>query len=181
MDKFTIIQDTREQKGWGFEIYPECHAIVRQKLDEGDYSIKELVELENRTGRKILRIERKRNSAEIAGNLGYKWPVFCNELRLLQQFEHKAIILEFDVDTLMAFPEGSGIPRSRWFRKNKDGKLIKNVRINGSFMMIRIEEIRNKYGIPVIFAGSPSRAQAAAMEIFQKVYNANKEQIQKQS
>jgi hypothetical protein len=181
MDKFTIIQDTREQKGWGFEIYPQCVGIVRQKLDEGDYSLQELVDLEKRTGRKILRIERKKSTGELAGNLGYKWWVFCNELKLLQECEHKAIILEFDAATLLEFPEGSGIPRSRWFRKNKDGKLIKNIRINGNFMMARIEKIRNDFGIPVIFAGSPSLAQAEAMEIFKKVYNANKAEIQKQS
>lgn len=174
---FTIVQDTREQLGWSFDMY-STNGMVKQKLDEGDYTLKELLELEERTGRKILRIERKRNTAEISMNFGYKWPVFSKELERLQSYEHKVIIFEFSIETLLAFPVGSGIPQSKWYRRNKNGQMVKNIRINGKYMMLKVDDIRNKYGIPVIFAGNTSGAQDAAMELFRKVYDANKEEIQ---
>lgn len=173
---FTIVQDTREQIGWSFGMY-ETNGMIQQKLDEGDYTLKELLELEDKTGRKILRIERKRSTAELSMNLGYKWPVFCKELERLQSYEHKALIFEFSIDTLLAFPVGSGIPKSKWYRKNKNGQMVKNIRINGKYMMLKIDDIKKLYGIPVIFAGNTSGAEAAAMELFQKVYDANKEEI----
>lgn len=173
---FTIVQDTREQVGWNFDMH-QCNGMVKQKLDEGDYTIMELLDLEKSTGRKILRIERKKSTGELATNLGYKWDTFCAELERLQVYEHKYIILEFSIETLMQFPMFSGIPQSKWYRTNKAGKRVKNVRMTGAFMLKKINEIRQLYGIEVIFAGNSNNAECEAMSIFTKVYDANKEAV----
>ena len=174
---FTIVQDTREQAGWEFDMY-QSNGIIRQKLDEGDYTLMELLKLEESTGRKILRIERKKSTGELATNLGAKWKTFCAELERLQVYEHKYIILEFSIDILMGFPEFSGIPKSKWYRTNSAGKRVKNIRMTGAYMIKKINEIRQTYGIEIIFAHTS--AEHEAMSIFIKVYNANKEAIQGQ-
>ena len=102
---FTIIVDTREQIPWNFNRGDWVENIEETKLNQGDYSIK--------GHETLISIERKRSTAEIAGNIFEKR--FEAELeRLSDLVAHPFIICEFNFSDLKNFPAGSGIPQSRW-------------------------------------------------------------------
>jgi ERCC4-type nuclease len=151
-----IIRDTREKVGyWDFSFFGYEMEVV--KLKTGDYSISGYED--------ILCIERKKSTAEMAINCGTDSPRFEAELERMQHFEYKYLILEFTVSMLLDFPKGSGIPKR--FHKTT-GKEIK-VRMNGGFIMKKLKEYEDKYGIDVIFAGSQAGAVEVAEEIFREV------------
>lgn len=103
--KFNIVIDTREQLNWSFNKSDWCGGTISKKLDQGDYSIEGFESL--------ISVERKRSTGEIATNVFEKR--FENELeRMSDLITHPFIICEFDFRALKSFPEGSGIPRSRW-------------------------------------------------------------------
>jgi hypothetical protein len=157
---FSIIRDTREKEGWPFDFYPECNGMVKQKLDEGDYTIKELWDREQETGEKILRIERKRSTSEIANNLGLKSKQFYAELNRLTEYEYAYLILEFSQTDVVDFPERSGIPKRAWSK----------LQMNGNYMLSQLETFRDKFGVEIIYAGDKHEAEAEAMKIFRTVY-----------
>lgn len=163
MTEYTLIVDTREREPWDFNMYESCRGSLLYKLDEGDYTTDELLVLEEETGRKILRIERKATTNEIASNLGKYWKRFTNELKRLEEYEHKYLILEFTLANLLEFPRNSGIPRKLWRR----------VRMNGGFMQKRLEKIEEDYGVEVIFAGDTAGAMDTAEKIILEIHNAN--------
>lgn len=176
--KFTIIEDTREKEGWTFGIFKECAGVVRQKLDAGDYTTQEILAVEQQLEKKILRIERKRTTGELCNNLtGQGWERFKRVLKEMSEFEHKYLILEFDIPTVLKFPEDSGIPKNRWFRRNAKGEQVKNIKMNGKFMMVLINKIEIEFGVPVVFANNRNEATAKAVEFIQQVHDAYKERI----
>lgn len=148
-EDITIIQDTREQRPWNFRFHG-FNQIV-ETLKTGDYSIYGLEH--------IVRIERKRSSAEIANNLGMKSKPFFAEMTRMLKFPHRYIICEFPYSNIIEFPKNSGIPPY----------LLKKVRMNGGFLGLQLERIKVDYGIQIIFANSPSEAEDVAVEIFQNV------------
>lgn len=62
--KYTVIQDTREQKGWYFSEYDKCNGMEQGSLKTGDYTLKGFEDM--------VCIERKFSVEEIATNLGKK-------------------------------------------------------------------------------------------------------------
>src|SRR5688572_9057132 len=58
---YTVIRDTREQKGWIFEANAYCEGTVIETMKTGDYTLRGL---EDR-----FVVERKRNVAEFAQNI----------------------------------------------------------------------------------------------------------------
>lgn len=173
MIDFTIVKDTREREPWSFNMVEECKGSVRRALKEGDYTTKEILDLENATGRKILRIERKASTGEISLNLGKHYKRFLAEMERLKDYEHAYLILEFSIDDVFKFPEGSGIPEKYWYRKGKNGKRVNNLRMNGKMMYARLKDIESKYGVKLVFAGNKADAICAAIKVFDKVHNAN--------
>src|ERR1022692_1606102 len=103
-EKYTVIRDTREQKGWDFFEDDYCDGMIEKKLDSGDYSI---LGLEN-----VFCIEKKRNTAELAKNIFEKR--FFAELQRLEKFDYSFLILEFNLIDVLNFPFGSGIPQNKW-------------------------------------------------------------------
>lgn len=170
-----IVSDTREQIPWNFNFYG--HKMIIETLNAGDYTVKELLNLENKLDKKILRIERKRSTGEIFSNLGRNFAVFKKEMIKLSEYEYKYIICEFNLDILLSFPENSGIPDSKWYRINKEGKIVNNLRMTGKGMLSILNTIEKKYGVETILANDRNEAINIANTIFQKVYNAYKEEI----
>lgn len=165
-----IIADTREQKPWAFM----DHDVERKALKEGDYTTKELLELEKTTGRKTVRIERKASTSELAVNLGSKLVRFEKEMDKLLDYEEKYIICEFSLADILKFPENSGMPKHAWFKKNKQGKLVYRIKMTPDMLINKIEYITNIYEIEFIYAGDRANATIIAQEILE---NAHKEKI----
>ena len=97
---FTIIVDTREQQPWAFEEYVTAH----KKLDTGDYSIEGLED--------ILTIERKKSVSEIANNITESR--FKDVIERLSKIKYSFILLEFNLEDILSYPNGSTLPKKIW-------------------------------------------------------------------
>tara|TARA_R100001230_G_C5577927_1_gene97741 strand:+ start:69 stop:554 length:486 start_codon:yes stop_codon:yes gene_type:complete len=148
---FTVIKDTREQEGYYFSKYDKCEGMIERKLDTGDYSIEGLEE-------KIC-VERKASPEELATNLGQKKNAFMNEIERMKAFRHKFILLEFSLQDLVEFPEGSRIPESQ---KAK-------VKISGKYMLKMLMEFQLKHNIHVIFCGNKYNAFLTLTSLFKRI------------
>ena len=148
---FTVIKDTREQEGYYFSKYDKCEGMIERKLDTGDYSIEGLEE-------KIC-VERKASPEELATNLGQKKNAFMNEIERMKAFRHKFILLEFSLQDLVEFPEGSRIPESQ---KAK-------VKISGKYMLKMLMEFQLKHNIHVVFCGNKYNAFLTLTSLFKRI------------
>lgn len=147
---FTIIRDTREQKGWAFV---DCNVIDR-KLDTGDYSIDGLEH--------ILCIERKSSLSEFATNITSER--FYKELERMSTFQHAFLLCEFDMYDIDKYPESSGIPKYK----------INKIKIKKPYILRCISQIQVKYNVHVVFCGTDSDdAQLIAYNIMKRVYEYN--------
>lgn len=125
--------------------------MIERKLDTGDYSIEGLEE-------KIC-VERKASPEELATNLGQKKHAFMNEIERMKAFRHKFILLEFSLQDLVDFPEGSRIPESQ---KAK-------VKISGKYMLKMLMEFQIKDNIHVVFCGNKYNAFLTLMSLFKRI------------
>lgn len=144
-----IIQDSRERSPWDFVSYGFNQRI--QKLDEGDYTVEGLED-------KFI-VERKRNTGELAINLGKKKKQFFDELKRLQKYPHKFIIFEFQLHDIFSFPVNSGIPKSDW----------KSLRITSNYMASCIDRIVSDCDIPIFFCSDKVGAERKFIEILNDV------------
>lgn len=145
-----ILQDTREQAPWDFTFYDDIEVEVR-KLRTGDYTIAGLED--------ILTVERKRETSEIAQNIGKDKTRFDRELERMAQLRYAFLICEFSIDNVMEFPANSGIPKSKW----------KDVRINGKFILKTLYSYRDKYGISLHFCDNKDNACKVAVEEMRRI------------
>lgn len=143
-----IIVDTREKVGtWAFgEIQ-----TVEKKLDSGDYSILGYED--------IVSIERKKSVQELGMNVGAKEGPFRNEMERMKDIKYPYLILEFTRKEVMDFPHGSNLP----------DRIKSKVRTSGKFILKKLHEYEENYGVKVIFAGSRENAIEHAIEIFKYV------------
>lgn len=155
-----IIIDTREQNPLNFPFYN----IVRQKLDEGDYTAQELLDYEQSTGQKTVRIERKGSAVELATNLTRGFSTFEKELQRLFDYERKIILCEFDEGLIHSYPYGS-LPKHIIFTKNKKGKYVRRIKVRPQQLLDKIEYIKNIYEVEIVFIGSRDRAQSYVEEV----------------
>ncbi len=157
LPSYTVIRDTREQKGhgWSFDPHvpdrrpPRCDGTTTQKLDTGDYSLVGYTD--------ILAIERKADFAELWGNYNSKnKPAFEAEMERMSQLKYRYIIVEslFTPDIMELSP-----PQ---FSKGVPGK-----------SMIRwLMHLSAKHGISIIPAGACGRK--IAQMIFEEVVRIEK-------
>ena len=146
-----IIRDTREKIGlWDFEFFGYQTNVACLKT--GDYS---LLGYEN-----TFCIERKKSTSEIATNVGKDRKRFEAELLRMKDFTDKYLILEFSVADLLQFPINSGLTKEQQ----------KKVRMNPQFIMKRLNEYEEEYGIEIIFAGNKENAMEVALDIMKEVY-----------
>ncbi len=101
---YTVVRDTREQRGWFFR------PMVERALKCGDYTIKELD--------KYLRVERKGSFGELAGNLGRKVlrARFEREMEALQGFPLRFLVVEENPSVLDEELPHSSIPSASVWR-----------------------------------------------------------------
>lgn len=140
-----ILVDTREQQPWDFGF----HGIASksQKLDTGDYTLEGTD--------KLICIERKKTTGELALNLGQKKKAFDAEMERMSEFKFKYLLFEFSMSDMLVFPKNSGIPSN----------LMKNVRINSKYMLKCLEEYQNKYEIEIIYANNRDSAINFTVEL----------------
>lgn len=157
-----IIRDTREKTGWSFGMYLD-EPIINSGLKTGDYSLAGYEDL--------ICIERKKTSGEISNNLrGVNRTRFEAELKRMADFEAAYLICEFTIDTLMKFPEESGIPRRLWYRKNKYGKTVRNIKLNGKYILSFLQNMCNNNDIELIFCDGMLEAEATAYTLLKNFY-----------
>lgn len=149
MDKYTVIRDTREHedKGWSFASSSCCQGTNTSKLDTGDYS------LEGRE--EDLCIERKGSVAEFAKNVTEKR--FERELERMEEFKYAFIILEFSMEDLISYPDGSGIPYSK----------RRYLKFRGPFILKRLIELQLQYKSKILFCGT--KGKEVCSSIFKRV------------
>lgn len=160
-----VVRDTREKQGWDFIGFPEVENICRLKLDEGDYTTASVLYKENETGQKIMRVERKASIGELAINMGKKRKQFEAELQRLSVYQHKFLVFEFDRDDIYKFPYNSGIPKDRWYRINKYGKRVKNVKMSGPYIASILDSWLVDYNLEVFYCGNRTRAEEKTVEL----------------
>jgi ERCC4-type nuclease len=151
MSRFTVIRDSREKEGhgWWYDEDAYCIGTEVEKLNIGDYSIKDKEH--------ILCIERKESVSEFAGNCGEKR--FLRELKAMSSFPHAFLLLEFGWHQIEQYPESSSVPKSKW----------KDIRIKGKYMMRVIISAQIEYGIHVMSCGDKKRAEEIAFRIMRHV------------
>lgn len=140
LPNYTIIKDSREQKGWTFDAHvldhrpPRCEGMVTGTLKTGDYSLVGYTD--------ILVIERKANFSELWGNYSSKKrPAFEDEMQRMSKIKYSYIIIEslFTSDIMELSP-----PQ---FARGVPGKSLIRWLMNLSV----------KYGVHIIPAGSCGR------------------------
>ncbi len=113
LPNYTVIKDSREQKGWTFNVHtpdhrpPRCEGTIIDTLQTGDYSLVGYTD--------ILAIERKFSFSELWGNYSSKKrPAFEEEMERMSQIKHSYIIIEslFTPDIMELSPPqfSKGVP-----------------------------------------------------------------------
>lgn len=141
--------DAKEKMPWDLSIYG--FESEKCSLTTGDYTVEGLEE--------ILVIERKRSTGEISLNLGRLAKQFEAELQRMQEFRFSYLICEFSSDDLAIFPKKSGIPKRMW----------KSLRMNGIFMLKRLNDWCEKYGVELIFCNNRTEAEKVASDIINEI------------
>lgn len=149
-----ILQDTKEKKGLGFELYEEIN-VIRQSLPEGDYMLH---------GNNDVVIERKASTGELYLNLSNNQEKsrFYRELERLQKYKHPILMCEFPESRLYSFPKYSGIPSSKH----------QYLRITAQFLRKMIYELPEKFPpLKIVFCDNRVEAQDFIIKTFKEVEN----------
>ena len=147
-DKFTVIRDTSEKKGWYFPETDSCAGMVEGNLYTGDYTI---VGAEN----KVI-IERKGSVSEFAININQ--PRFEDELKRLEDFDIPVLIAEFSFAEIMRFPDG--LPE----------KVKSQIKVTPSFIIKKIAEYQTTYKTKILFCNDKFGAFTMARSILKRAY-----------
>jgi ERCC4-type nuclease len=143
--KFTIIRDTREQKGkgWMFRASANCHGMESRKLDVGDYAIEGLED--------TIMIERK-TIGDLWGTLGPQknYARFLREMDRAEDHVIKYMIIE-----------GNMADIDNGYRYSK---------ISAGNIHAKIVSLQVKRNLHVIFAGPQKRAQMYTRRLMSKLY-----------
>ena len=151
MSKYTVIKDTREQDGWFFSSYDKCEGMEMGTLHTGDYTLKGYED--------IVCVERKASVSEIAMNLGRKKKPFQEEIERMKDFHFSFLILEFDMNDVLKYPEGSRVP------KNARSK----VKVTGKYLLKCLMEFEIWYDTKIIFCGNKQNAFLVTNSIFKRL------------
>ncbi len=142
-----ILQDTKEKTPWSFKSYDQCEAQKLIHLEEGDYTLEEYPLL--------IALERKKSVAELATNLGMKYIQFKNEMERLRQYRFRYVICEFSEIEVLNYPHASKLPAA----------VKAKLRMSGKFLMHRISELIDTYGIEFVYCNNRYGATKKAMEL----------------
>lgn len=151
MSKYKVIKDTREQDGWFFSPYDKCSGMKVDTLHTGDYTLSGFED--------VVCVERKASVSEIAMNLGKKKKPFQEEMERMKDFEFSFMILEFDMEDVLKYPEGSSVPRAA---RSK-------VRITGKYLLKCLMEFQIWYDTKILFCGNKNNAFLVCNSIFKRL------------
>jgi len=151
MSKYTVIKDTREQDGWFFSPYDKCEGMEIGTLHTGDYTLKGYEE--------VVCVERKASVSEIAMNLGRKKKPFQEEIERMRDFPFSFLILEFNMEDVIKYPEGSRVPKAA---RSK-------VRVTGKYLLKCLMEFEIWYNTKIIFCSNKQNAFLVTNSIFKRL------------
>lgn len=151
MSKYTVIKDTREQEGWFFAPYDKCEGMEIGTMHTGDYTLKGYED--------VVCVERKASVSEIAMNLGRKKKPFQEEIERMKDFHFSFLILEFSMDDVLKYPEGSKVPRAA---RSK-------VKVTGKYLLKCLMEFEIWYNTKIIFCGNKQNAFLVTNSIFKRL------------
>lgn len=141
---FTIIRDTREKKGkgWQFRASANCDGMEITKLDVGDYTIQGLED--------VLMVERKTHS-DLWGTLGnpVNYKRFLREMKRAENHPYKFLVIEASLADIDRGCKYSKVPAN-----NIHAKLV---------------SLQVKHNLHVIFAGREDRARTYVRRLFVKI------------
>lgn len=143
--KMTIVRDTREQKGkgWEFRASANCEGMIKEKLDVGDYSLHGYEHL--------VCVERK-TLGDLYGTLGNQtnYNRFLKEWERAKEHPVKFLIIEA---TLADVNGGYG-----WSKANPNN-------IHAKLISLQV-----KHNVHVIFAGRKDVARAYVRRLLNKLW-----------
>jgi len=141
--KYVVIRDTREKEGhgWSWRKSKYCDGTVSRKLDTGDYTLEGM---EN-----YLTIDRKGSIAEWAKNVTEAR--FERELERLDAIQHPWILLEFNMNDVLNYPVGSGIPKYKW----------KYLKFRGPFILKKMTEMTMRHRARIVLCGGSGKEVAS--------------------
>lgn len=149
----TIVRDSREKEGHGYNFVAndKCAGMIIEKLDFGDYALKDRIDL--------ISIERKSSVTELCGNLGRNRKRFEKELQRMVDagVKRKYIIVEDHWSSI--------------YNKSSYCKMP------GHAMFESIIALQLKYDLHFIFAGSKKMAQRIVRSLLIKAWNYNEKEI----
>lgn len=144
MKKVIIIKDTREKRGYNFSASKNCDGMVVEKLDFGDYAIKDHLDL--------IVVERKSSVIELCNNLGVSRDRFERELQRMIDagVKRKYIVVE-----------------DYWSSTTRKQKFT---RMSPNSVFESIIALMVKYDVHFIFAGKRELAQRITRSLLVKAY-----------
>lgn len=149
-----IIADSREQKVLDFSPYNDIK-IERDKLDAGDYTIREH-DLPSSDFSII--IEKKKDTRELITNLASKWEVFEKEMQKLRGYKIKQIVV--------GEPESFQYLFDRGFSK-----------VHPNFLYHRLSRIYVDYGVSTIFLPNLNCVASYVYYLFKDIHKKIKEDL----
>lgn len=147
----TIVVDTREKQPFEFKwavSHKQIEPLVFQKVDAGDYTIKETPN--------VVTIERKKTLGELYNNLigKDKYERFIRELERMQEYKHKFVVIE------QLWADLWDERNFKFARRNKHWA--------GAMVLGHIINLQADYGVHFIFAGE--YAEQLSLKLLVKHY-----------
>jgi len=140
--KASLITDSREKQAWDFYGDEDFDSVITEKLDAGDYSLKD--------PNNLIIIERKASIDEIYNNFSTtdEKERMYREAERLQAFKYKFLIIEDTLDNVLN-PEMYYVNKKRL---NKASPYMPPAVVINNFMRLMFH-----YNIHVIFAGKKGK------------------------
>ena len=145
-----ILIDTKEKIPYTFSSFATSAEFIHTNVHTGDYTIKGLED--------IICIERKKNVAELAGNVTQ--PRFIKELKRMSEIKHSFLLLEFSYFDIDIYPEGSDLPK----------KVRRKLKIKGPYIMSFLANIPFQYGVHIYMCGNRDYAEHTTYKLLEKAY-----------
>jgi ERCC4-type nuclease len=152
VSEYIVLKDSREKQGWDFPRDNLCLGIEIAALKTGDYTLKGYEHL--------ICIERKKEVAEIAGNVGKYKKRFEAEMQRINEFKHAFIICEFSLQDIIDYPKFSRVPKER----------RENIVISGKYVLKCLIEYQLKYNVKLIFCDNAENAAIFARSLMKRLY-----------
>jgi len=137
----TLVVDTREKIPFDYEGEEEFAAIIHEKLDSGDYSLKGLED-------KIV-IERKLNADELFNNFTKGKERIFAEFERIRNHKVKILIIEQSCEDILN-------PQNYYINKRGLNKF--DIKMPVAVVITNLNILMIEYGIQVVFAGTKARS-----------------------